>query len=270
MMDIKYTNDGKKVVVISNLNSQETIVQEIFVSEKGEEIPYGEKFTVKNLFDEPMVSWKEKHLKEIEERYEKTFHQKEKELADLVRKYSDKSSLISSIVKSFTSLEKNMKESDFETLVNCISGKITHVVIKNYNGYEIYEFQNKIGKYDRYDNNIKLISLYGNSNGYLNYHLHQYSDGSGGNKDEIYPFTSYELAFDFIKNNILSEIEISGVDKYIFDNCVKYNIEIPKEKLFEYYNKVIDSKQDMINKNRILLEDSLKEIEIVKNKLNNL
>src|SRR6476659_8101217 len=45
MTDIKYTDDGKKVMVVGKLNAQQTIVQEIFVS-AGQEIPSGENFVV--------------------------------------------------------------------------------------------------------------------------------------------------------------------------------------------------------------------------------
>ena len=38
MKNVKYTTDGKKVVIINDLNQTEKIVQEIFINEKGEEI----------------------------------------------------------------------------------------------------------------------------------------------------------------------------------------------------------------------------------------
>lgn len=47
---IKYTADGKKVVVIGDLNQTEKIVQEIFVTEDGCEIPTGERFVIKKVF----------------------------------------------------------------------------------------------------------------------------------------------------------------------------------------------------------------------------
>ena len=59
MSIIKYTTDGKKVVVIGDLNQTEKIVQEIFVTEDGAEIPSGERFVVKSLLDEPAKSWQE-------------------------------------------------------------------------------------------------------------------------------------------------------------------------------------------------------------------
>lgn len=47
MAEIKYTTCGKKVVVIGDLNQTEKIVQEIFVTNDGAEIPSGERFVVK-------------------------------------------------------------------------------------------------------------------------------------------------------------------------------------------------------------------------------
>lgn len=69
MSNIKYTTDGKKVVVVGELNQTETIVQEIFVTENGDEIPQGERFVVKSLLDQPSESWKEKKLRELAETF---------------------------------------------------------------------------------------------------------------------------------------------------------------------------------------------------------
>jgi hypothetical protein len=68
--EIKYTTDGKKVIVVGNLNSQEKIVQEIFIVD-GNEIPSGENFVTKSLHDFPAISWKESELIKLESRYEK-------------------------------------------------------------------------------------------------------------------------------------------------------------------------------------------------------
>ena len=52
--EIKYTDDGRKVVVLGALNKQEKIVQEIFVIGE-QEIPSGENFVVKSLHDAPAI-----------------------------------------------------------------------------------------------------------------------------------------------------------------------------------------------------------------------
>ncbi len=66
MSKIKYTTDGKKVVIIGDLNQTDKIVQEIFVTENGDEIPQGERFVVRSLLDQPAKSWKETKLEELE------------------------------------------------------------------------------------------------------------------------------------------------------------------------------------------------------------
>jgi len=58
--NFKYLSDGRKVIVIGDLNDSEKIVQEIFVTEGGAEIPSGKNFTATNLHDTPVLSWKEK------------------------------------------------------------------------------------------------------------------------------------------------------------------------------------------------------------------
>ena len=68
MSEFKYLSDGRKVLVVGKLNNVEYIVQEIFVTTGGDEVPSGERFTTKNLHDEPVVSYREKREKESEQR----------------------------------------------------------------------------------------------------------------------------------------------------------------------------------------------------------
>jgi hypothetical protein len=89
MSNIKFTSDGKKVAIVGKLNSQETIVQEIFVQGESE-IPSGEHFVVKSLHDTPAVSWKESELKKLEERYRTDKEKFESEIKDAEKKYRAK------------------------------------------------------------------------------------------------------------------------------------------------------------------------------------
>lgn len=56
-MEIKFFFDGRKVVVVGALNNQETIVQEVFVTQQGDEIFGGERFVVKSLYDQLVELW---------------------------------------------------------------------------------------------------------------------------------------------------------------------------------------------------------------------
>lgn len=198
MTDIKYTNDGKKVLIVGKLNSQETIVQEIFVS-AGQEIPSGENFVVKSLHDAPAESWKEKNLRELEQRYEKS----RKELESDIAQQASRLHMIKEKAKHhadalFKFVDKS-NEGQLDLLKKVISGQITHVFIAGYSP-EIFQWQegNKTYDIDTYHgrmqvDGIKLLSVYGYSDGNLTYRLHTYRDDSGGS-NQVFPACSYAEA----------------------------------------------------------------------------
>lgn len=198
MSDIKYTDDGKKVLVVGKLNAQQTIVQEIFVS-AGQEIPSGENFVVKSLHDAPAESWKEKNLRELEQRYESD----RKKLQGLIDEQERRLSMEREKAKFQTSallqFVKNSDESQLETLKNFMAGQITHLFVAGYSPEIIsWADSNKAYDVDSWHGRtklegIKLVSLMGKSDGDLSYRLHDYRDGSGNSKT-IYPCTSYEAA----------------------------------------------------------------------------
>jgi len=198
MSDIKYTDDGKKVLVVGKLNAQQTIVQEIFVS-AGQEIPSGENFVVKSLHDAPAESWKEKNLRELEARYEK----QKKNLEQEIDQQHSRLTMIKGKAKHhadalFQFVEKS-DEGSLDLLKKVMSGQITHVFVSGHSP-EIFEWYGDNGPYeiDRYHGRmelkgIKLLSLYGYSEGDLEYRLHTYRDGSGGS-EQVWPTTSYQEA----------------------------------------------------------------------------
>lgn len=198
MTDIKYTNDGKKVLIVGKLNSQETIVQEIFIS-SGQEIPSGENFVVKSLHDAPAESWKEKNIRELEARYDSSRKKWEAEIDQQGRRLSmikEKAKLHADALFKF--VDKADSES-MQLLKKVMSGQITHIFVSGYSP-EIYEWEGGKGAYvvDTFHDRgriegIKLMSIYGYSDGDLEYRLHQYRDGSGGS-EQIWPTSSYEEA----------------------------------------------------------------------------
>ena len=194
---IKYTSDGKKVVVIGQLNAQESIVQEIFVSGDAE-IPSGENFVVKSLHDKPVVSWKEKKTKEIEDNYKAAQRRSEQEY----RKASDRLTMARekarAVADALFAFVDNAEDEQLQTLRSFLSGEITHYAVPKCWSPEIVEaFDDKMFDMDRFHgirfNGTKLISLMGKSDGSLDYRLNLYRDGSGS-WDEIIPCRSYEDA----------------------------------------------------------------------------
>lgn len=217
MSDIKYTDDGKKVLVVGKLNAQQTIVQEIFVS-AGQEIPSGENFVVKSLHDAPAESWKEKNLRELEARYEK----QKKSLEQEIDQQHSRLTMIKARAKHhadalFQFVEKS-DEGSLDLLKKVMSGQITHVFVSGHSP-EIFEWYGDKGPYEieRYHGRIelkgiKLLSLYGYSEGDLEYRLHTYRDGSGGS-EQVWPTTSYQEALTMAQAACDEQAEAYLADK---------------------------------------------------------
>ena len=200
MDNIKYTSDGKKVLVVGKLNAEQTIVQEIFVS-AGQEIPSGENFVVKSLHDAPAESWKDKNLRELEARYETD----RKKLQSRIDEQSKRLYVAQQKAKfqADALLEFATKSStdQLETLRKFMAGEITHIFVDGYrpeivswhDDNEPYQTDNWHGNFKV--EGIKLVSLYGSSEGDLSYKINTYKDGSGCGHTCI-PASSYEEALE--------------------------------------------------------------------------
>jgi len=177
MSNIKFTTDGKKVVVIGSLNSQEKIVQEIFIVD-GSEVPSGEHFVVKSLHDAPAISWKESELKKLEERYQKESTQYKSEIDKLYRSYKAKTTELRERLIYAGAVLKNVNEKSFELLVDFITGEIEWVVVGH------YELQLlPIDKFHQmYEDKLRLVSLFGKDDGTFSYAVGDYYDYSGSHR----------------------------------------------------------------------------------------
>lgn len=209
----KFTTEGKKVLVVGKLNAQQSIVQEVFIS-NGQEIPSGENFVVTSLHDAPVESWKEKNLRELEERYERNTKEMERDF-EAARKSltqaKDKAKLQAAALFAFA---KNSNDSQLNMLRDFVSGEITHFFVDSYgpeilswDGEELYQVDNWGGG-SRKIEELRLISLFGKSNGKLLYKIGQYSDGSGGYQYNVIPCKSYQEALAKAQEKFDREAEI--------------------------------------------------------------
>lgn len=233
MADIKYTTDGRKVVVIGNLNAQEKIVQEVYVS-NGAEIPSGENFVVKSLHDAPVISWKEKNLKELEGRYDKDRKQWEDRISDLRKKYTAQSALFTEKITFMAGALKNADENSFTLLVDYICGNITHLVICEYDDPKVCsmsEFN------ELYDGRLRLLSFFGSDNGSFSWKVGQYYDGSGSSNTKIIPCRSKEEAIAQATKIILD----GNVSDAALEFANKYNITLDRAKIDAYKESGIKS-----------------------------
>lgn len=257
MTNYKYTDDNKKVIIIGDLNSQEKIVQEIFISDD-KEIPSGEHFVVKSLHDSPVISWKEKRTIELEEQLEKRQKQSKTELESLEKKLKEDYRLLSEKLKYTGKVLKNASEDSFELLRKFLCGEITHFVTGGYNP-KIREFSTKKENTSDYEQKLRLVSLFGRDDGTLLTYLHQYSDYSG-HKELIFAFSSYEEA----RVKLITFLEEGKLNEDKLKEAQKHNYKFAKEKIEAYKEKSTKSKRSQIEdykKNIEKREEEIKAIE---------
>lgn len=237
-MEIKYTSDGKKVVVIGNLNSQEKIVQEIFIVNK-QEVPSGENFVVKALHDAPAVSWKETNLKEIEANYESKKKQITDQLERISKEWRIKSAELKHKLEYAGAVLKNASPESFQTFVDVLTGNIKWVVVTGYMP-ELLEWAHF---HTMYEDKFRLLSIFGRDNGSFTYSRGAYSDYSGGSTN-FTPFSNYEDALAFFKEEILKR----GVNDTTIELATKFNINFPDAEIAAFKEDRIKNFQGHITK----------------------
>lgn len=273
MADIKYTTDGKKVVVIGDLNQTEKIVQEIFVTEDGAEIPSGERFVVKALLDVPAKSWKQKELENLEQRYESEKKEWENKLNKLRNEKEIAYSALNARVKWLRNIAKEPHQQQLKNAISRIADFLSNnnkwIVMKGFHRYILEPFNDEgVGRLDeigcdygysrRRYHSMRLLSLYGNCDGNLEYRINQYSDGSGSDTDVMF-FRDKESALNFIQGKIDS---LEEYYKETIEMAKEYGLNLNQEKLKaynaklrEYYVKRILDAEDVLKNYKKDLED---------------
>lgn len=246
---IKYTSDGKKVSVIGKLNAQESIVQEIFITQDGAEIPSGENFVVKSLHDAPAVSWKEKELKKLEDRYESESREWGRRVESMRDTCNKEYKFLSAMIKNSQLSAKNLEHECFKQMELFLTGQIKFLVSETYCDYKIIPFFEAMPESGDRDNNIRLITLFGNSNGVLTWKLNHYRDGSGDDTT-ITPATSLDEAKALLEEIIAKKIEKKDTASDAMVKAKKlYGLSVPSEYHISQLNqKAIEEKNKYIEK----------------------
>jgi len=196
-METKFLSDGRKVAIIGQLNNQEAIVQEVFVTDQGDEIPSGERFTAKSLHDAPVKSYKTKE----EERLEKRIQQKKDEISRLEKRAGAAhidAKAHEDIGKFVRAVAKGLSQEDLKMLTAYLAGEIRWLVADDIGFKPPVAFDDEMKDTDswsgivKYDG-LKLLSLYGRTDGALTYNLHRHPDGSGS-RCEVFGFATFEDA----------------------------------------------------------------------------
>lgn len=231
MDNVKYTREGQKVVVIGDLNQNDKIVQEIFVTQNGDEIPSGERFIARNLLDEPSKSWKEIKLEELENSYDLRRKQWEERIEDLEKEKNSCYKSLKLKVNWLKNVAKQPLESQIKEIINNISIFLSDTdkfIFKEGYDWGIYKFDKEITHYLDRDIEFRLLSLYGSSDGNINWKINTWGDGSGSNTNGLHFFDDYNKAKIFAQNYLNSREEYRSYD---IETAKKIGLLLDNEKL---------------------------------------
>lgn len=241
-MEAKYLSDGRKVVVIGQLNNVESIVQEVFISESGDQIPSGEKFTTKNLHDEPVKSWKEKETEKNESRYNKV-KTEIKDIEKEMRLMKSKRQGHSDIVRANLKLIDAMPDIDWSFFCDVMTGNIKWVTGYGYQWDNPKSFDDSIYCWDSYSyeeggsyEGIKIITALGVRGGKMKFHVSTYSDGSGNGSNDWRFFKTDGDLNDYLINRMNKEFSKGNLSTSNINNLSKY-IDIDQSIIDEVLKK---------------------------------
>lgn len=254
--EIKYTAEGKKVVVIDNLNSTQYIVQEIFVNDDGEEFPGGEKFVAENLFDKPVKSWatreqerQQKELKYLSDNYENERKEWQTKLDSLRTQMSQEFYRLSGHLNWLKKIAKEPHEEEIKQIIRDIHTFLSpekKYFCKMYCGIpEIIEWsldgESRILDmfYDRSFDGMRLVTLFGRTDGSLRWKLCRYGDGSGS-YDEYIICDSYEKAVAWAQDKF-NNMKPSQITKSCIEKVLSYGCKVDVEHIKSAYQSLIES-----------------------------
>lgn len=243
---IKYTTDGQKVAVLDDLKEMGKIVQEVFITADGEEITAGKKFIVKSLLDEPAKSWKQKELERLEQIYDGEKKNWEIKINKLRKEKEIAYAALNARVKWLRNVAKEPHQQELKDAISRIadilSNENKYVVVRDYGRYTMAPFNDEgINILDRIDrdfgrtryDSMRLLSLFGDCSGNLEFRINTYSDGSGDDQLIMF-FRDEKQATEYIQTKINAETEYT---RGIIETAEAYGLRLDSNKLKVYQAK---------------------------------
>lgn len=214
-MNRKYLVNGEEVEVIQKLK-RGFLVAYIMENDESEYVDKGNLFVAEVLFNATPTTKQDTIISELKN--------------EIVQLQEDKVKLMDSITsveaENAERLKKYKQYKQLENIDDFLNGKITHYVCLSWN-LKIVCREDDTCEYDK--GNTKLLTLFGKSNGGLQWRLNDYSDGSGSN-EHVVPCTSYEEALTIMQSHIKHRTETDGQpDKRVIKAAEIYDLEIDGE-----------------------------------------
>lgn len=273
-METKFLSDGRKVVIVGQLNNTETIVQEVFVTQSGDELPGGERFVVKGLHDQPVESW----LSREKARQEKALADAKLKIENInkeIEGYRNKLSFWKEMVKQVGAFAEYIDDADLEHFADVMTGQVKFAVRLGYGIPSIEKFEDFMSSIDNYYGcknfkGIKCLSLLGSTDGDISLHVNRYSDGSGG-ADFVEFYNTIDEARDCVKRIALDRIENpngNGLSIEEIKACSRMGVEFNatelkkiKERLFAASDRNYSNLLEKFNEQVVLIEKGKQTIE---------
>ena len=209
---IKYLDNGMEVSVIREIEGG------LLVSECYE---YGD--DVSDFFVDDKVYFVERvYDRAPTQRFDAKIAEIEDKIKTAQKKYIEIENKIAELnIAEDRKLEKYKQYQQLNRLDDFLDGEITHIVFLNY--------QIKIEEWGSKD--LKLITLFGDSNGDLQWYVNSYRDGSGSN-NHIVPCCSYTEAIAVIQKHI-DDLLANNPNEYNISYCIDavkvYNLKIDQK-----------------------------------------
>lgn len=275
-METKFLSDGRKVVIVGQLNNTETIVQEVFVTQAGDELPGGERFVVKSLHDQPVESY----LSREKAKQEKALAETKLKIDSINKEISDLRNTLSfwkEMVKQVRAFSEHIDEADLDHFADVMTGRVKYAVQINYSLPSIERFEDFMSSidncYGRKDfKGIKCLSLLGSTDGDVALRVNRYSDGSGGS-DVVEFYNTIDEARDCVKRIALERLNGNGLSIDDVSKCGKMGISFSKDELqkirdrlfassernLAHYQEQFDKQVSQINDGKKAIEQMLNE-----------
>jgi len=160
------------------------------------------------------------------------------------------------------------QEKGLERIADFIAGRITHAMVVDRGEARIQTLESVLKMRNEYgrDKAIKLITLFGQSRGSLEFKINEYQDGSGTNQT-IFLFTSEADAAEALRSWVSSkwdEWRTGKIKEYYLGNAIESaaagGIEIPADVKLAFSEHVRRGKEEVVNRARAELEKAEKSL----------
>lgn len=127
-------------------------------------------------------------------------------------------------------LKKIGKHRALQRIEDYLDGKFTHFLhVSDYYGPKIVTKDEALDQNDRWDRELKLLCLFGNTKGDLQWRINRYSDGSGSSNTEVFPCHDEEEAIDIVRQLYADAVLVwREQEKKHYGRAIEWSMKCPE------------------------------------------